>query len=95
MSHPIRQSSVGKRSATPYQEASAPPQWPSYTGNAQLVGTSPSGKVTVYVDPTLDDHPIAGLGRQVPTGPLPAAQNRPTKTAHSALADRAELPTVE
>lgn len=31
------------------------PQWPSYTGVAQFVGTSPSGRVTVYVDPTLGD----------------------------------------
>jgi hypothetical protein len=31
----------------------AAPQWPSYTGTSQLVGTSPSGRVTVYVDPTL------------------------------------------
>jgi len=29
------------------------PAWPSYTGQSQLVGTSPSGRVTVYVDPTL------------------------------------------
>jgi hypothetical protein len=29
------------------------PQWPSYTGTSQFVGTSPSGRVTVYVDPTL------------------------------------------
>ena len=54
MSHPIRQSSVRKRSSpTPYRDTPNLPQWPSYTGNAQLVGTSPSGKVTVYVDPTL------------------------------------------
>jgi hypothetical protein len=32
--------------------AAAPP-WPSYTGTSQFVGTSPSGLVTVYVDPTL------------------------------------------
>ncbi len=31
----------------------AAPQWPSYTGTSQFVGTSPSGRVTVYVDPTL------------------------------------------
>ncbi len=31
----------------------APPQWPSYTGTSQFVGTSPSGRVSVYVDPTL------------------------------------------
>ncbi len=28
-------------------------KWPSYKGTAQLVGKSPSGRVTVYVDPTL------------------------------------------
>ena len=34
-------------------EAASPPAWPSYTGTSQLVGTSPSGRVTVYVDPSL------------------------------------------
>ncbi|HVI07204.1 MAG TPA: hypothetical protein VND65_02805 [Candidatus Binatia bacterium] len=29
------------------------PQWPSFQGTAQLVGTTSSGRVTVYVDPTL------------------------------------------
>jgi hypothetical protein len=29
------------------------PRWPSYDGTSQFVGTSPTGKVTVYVDPTL------------------------------------------
>ena len=42
--------------ATPALAAGAPaaagPAWPSYTGTAQLVGTS-SGGVTVYVDPSL------------------------------------------
>ncbi|MGH6795688.1 MAG: hypothetical protein ACREDD_04100 [Methylocella sp.] len=33
----------------------APPQWPSYTGTSQFVGTSPSGRVAVYVDPSLGD----------------------------------------
>jgi hypothetical protein len=37
-----------KRDSTP-----AAPQWPSYTGQSEYVGTSPSGRVTVYVDPTL------------------------------------------
>ena len=31
----------------------AAPQWPSYTGQSQFVGTSPSGRATVFVDPTL------------------------------------------
>ena len=36
------------------RQASSPaPQWPSYLGTSQFVGTSPSGRVTVYVDPTL------------------------------------------
>ncbi len=30
-----------------------PPAWPSYTGTSEFVGTSKSGRVTVYVDPTL------------------------------------------
>src|SRR5215471_9128474 len=29
------------------------PRWPSFRGTSQFVGTSPSGKVTVFVDPTL------------------------------------------
>ena len=35
------------------RRAAAPPQWPSYTGTSQLVGSSPSGRLTVYVDPSL------------------------------------------
>jgi hypothetical protein len=33
--------------------ADAIPSWPTYRGVAHLVGTSPSGKVTVYVEPKL------------------------------------------
>src|SRR6202140_1435539 len=40
MSHPIRRSQPV-------------PQWPSYTGTAQYVGTSPAATVTIYVDPSL------------------------------------------
>ncbi len=29
------------------------PAWPSYTGTSQFAGTSPTGRVTVFVDPTL------------------------------------------
>src|SRR3984885_13807156 len=29
------------------------PNWPSFTGQAQFVGTSPSGRVSVYVDASL------------------------------------------
>ena len=41
----------GKNSAA--VAASSAPAWPSYQGTSQLVGTSPSGRVTVYVDPSL------------------------------------------
>jgi hypothetical protein len=31
------------------------PQWPSYTGVSNYVGTSPTTQVAVYVDPSLGD----------------------------------------
>jgi hypothetical protein len=40
MSHPLRR-------------ASATPQWPSYTGTSQYVGTSPVAMAAIYVDPSL------------------------------------------
>jgi hypothetical protein len=40
MSHPLRR-------------AAPVPQWPSYTGTSQYVGTSPARQVSVYVDPSL------------------------------------------
>jgi hypothetical protein len=40
MSHPLRR-------------ASAAPQWPSYTGTSQYVGTSPVAMAAIYVDPSL------------------------------------------
>src|SRR5712671_293658 len=33
--------------------AASVPSWPSYTGISKFVGSSASGKVTVYVDPSL------------------------------------------
>lgn len=33
--------------------ATRPPAWPSYKGTSKFVGTSPSGRITVYVDPSL------------------------------------------
>lgn len=47
--HPIRQPSV----IAARRDGPAAPQWPSFTGSAQFVGTSPSGRVSVYTDPTL------------------------------------------
>jgi hypothetical protein len=53
MRHPIKASSTGKKSAAVHHDGLAAPQWPSYNGTSQFVGTSASGRVTVYVDPTL------------------------------------------
>ena len=52
MSHPMTATIAGKV-ASGRRPSSATIHWPSYTGSSQLVGTSSSGKVTVYVDPTL------------------------------------------
>jgi hypothetical protein len=49
MTHPIKKAATIESDENP-----SPPQWPSFKGTAQFVGTSPSGRVTVYVDPTLD-----------------------------------------
>ena len=51
MSHPLRLPRI--LTAAQQRAAAATPQWPSYMGTSQLVGTSPVGKVTVYVDPSL------------------------------------------
>lgn len=53
MSHPLKPPRTQKKKAATVRDTSGAPQWPSYSGNSQLVGTSPSGRVTVYVDPTL------------------------------------------
>lgn len=45
--HPLKAPVIVKR------ETPTPPSWPTYTGTSQYVGTSPSGKVTVFVDPSL------------------------------------------
>jgi len=42
-----------RRKKKPVQNGPAAPAWPSYKGTSQFVGTSPSGRVTVYVDPSL------------------------------------------
>src|SRR5579864_7046204 len=55
MSHPIKASQLKSKSIGVKRDGPAAPQWPSYAGTSQYVGTSPSGRVTVYVDPTLGD----------------------------------------
>lgn len=53
MSHPLRIHKVVGGSMRAFRDSSNPPSWPSYTGVSQFVGTSPSGRLTVYVDPSL------------------------------------------
>ena len=54
---PIKKAPAGKPTDTAAAKRDQPsaPQWPSYQGTSQFVGTSPSGRVTVYVDPSLGD----------------------------------------
>ena len=54
MSHRIKPPHSGKKAvATIHHDSPTAPAWPSYTGTSEFVGTSPSGRVTVYVDPSL------------------------------------------
>lgn len=48
MTHPIKKTAAIEDEGNP-----SPPPWPNYNGTVQYVGTSPSRRVTVYVDPTL------------------------------------------
>ncbi len=52
-SHRIK-ATGGKKKAAEVSGAGGPaPAWPSYKGTSQLVGTSPSGRVAVYVDASI------------------------------------------
>ena len=53
MNHSIKTARTAKTPVNINRDALTPPAWPSYQGTSQLVGTSPSGRVTVYVDPSL------------------------------------------
>lgn len=53
MNHRIKPPHSQKKPVTIKRDAQGTPAWPSFQGNAQLVGTSPSGRVTVYVDSSL------------------------------------------
>ena len=52
MNHPLRLHTVADRQPI-RRDSINPPAWPSYTGTSQLVGTTPSGRATIYVDPSL------------------------------------------
>ncbi len=51
MHHALKPVAVAKFSSGVKRDG--PPKWPSYTGTSQFVGVSPSGRVTVFVDPSL------------------------------------------
>jgi len=51
MSHRIK--STHRENENIIMPDAKPPSWPSYQGTSHLVGTSPSGRVTVYVDASL------------------------------------------
>ena len=53
MSHRIKAPRTVKKPVAIHHDTPVAPAWPSYKGNSQFVGTSPSGRVTVYVDPAL------------------------------------------
>jgi len=63
MSHPLQQMKDPMLQASAHrrgghkgggqQNGPTPPRWPSFRGTSQFVGTSPSGRVTVFVDPSL------------------------------------------
>jgi hypothetical protein len=53
MNHRIKTTRISKTPLNINRDTLTPPKWPSYQGTSQLVGTSPSGRVTVYVDPSL------------------------------------------
>lgn len=53
MHHKIVATPAGTTPAVAKPVNPVAPAWPSYTGTSQFVGVSPSGRVTVFVDPTL------------------------------------------
>ena len=53
MSHRLQATHRQEKQVT--QKKHHAPRWPSYKGKSQFVGTSPSGRVTVFVDPSLGD----------------------------------------
>lgn len=55
MSHRLEATFAPNNISAVRRDTAIAPNWPSYQGTSQFVGTSPSGKVTVYVDPILGD----------------------------------------
>jgi hypothetical protein len=55
MSHRLQPTHIAKKPSAIKRDTPVAPQWPSYQGTSQFVGASPSGRVTVFVDPSLDN----------------------------------------
>jgi len=55
MNHRIKATQSGKKPVSIHRDSPVAPAWPSFQGNSQFVGTSPSGRVTVFVDSSLGD----------------------------------------
>jgi hypothetical protein len=53
MNHRIKADHSQKQPVAIKRDTPVAPAWPSYQGTSEFVGTSPSGRVTVYVDPSL------------------------------------------
>lgn len=50
--HPLKPPSPSERTPA-LRDTPTAPQWPNFTGTSQFVGTSPSGRVNVFVDSSL------------------------------------------
>jgi hypothetical protein len=53
MKRPRKAPTAAKRQGPTKQDSSVVPSWPNYGGTSRLVDRSPSGRVKVYVDPSL------------------------------------------
>src|SRR5271157_64139 len=53
MSHRLQATKHASTTSAIRRDAPAAPSWPSYQGTSQFVGASPSGRVNVFVDPSL------------------------------------------
>lgn len=53
MNHRIKATPTGKKPVNIKRDSPVAPTWPSFKGDSQFVGTSPSGRVNVFVDPSL------------------------------------------
>src|SRR3984893_1803237 len=52
MNHPLKLHTATARKPL-RRDSINPPAWPSFAGTSQLIGTSPGGRATIYVDPAL------------------------------------------